>query len=91
MHNLERQMFKRFLWEKNYLSPKSNVVIHDINKKVTPILNQFSFLEKIPISYFRVHFNLIIPSLSIEELYENLLSDHTIDNLSTLHLNIYII
>ena len=70
MHNLERQMFERFLWEKNYLSPNSNVVINDINKKVTPILNQFSFLEKIPTSYFRVHFNLILPSLSIEELYE---------------------
>ncbi len=87
MYALEKQMLEKFLKEKNYLSSSANVIINDINKKIIKIIHDFDFLKNIPYSYFKTHFNLTIPSLSIDDIYENIDKNTDIQNISNLKLN----
>lgn len=72
MHILEKQMIDLYYENKNYLSGSSHLIINDVNQKISLLLNDFNFLNLIPKSYFKTHFNLTLPMLSIEDIYQNI-------------------
>ncbi len=87
MHILEKQMLDLYHKNKNYLSGNSHIIITNINQQITSLLNDFNFLKYIPKSYFKIHFNLHIPKLSIEDIYTNLDKIYNISDINEGKLN----
>ena len=92
MHFLEKEMITKYYKKRDYLNPKSNSIIYDLNLRLwNNLLNDYSFTKEIPYKYIQTLFNLHIPQKSIEEIYSNLNSVSNIDNLNSADVNKYTI